>query len=923
VLISTCDTRSMGDGVAKDKKQQWSYIEEQARKFAVAWQKGHRENADAKPFWYEFLRDVFCLNPMRISAFEYPTKLLKGKYGFVDMFVPGKMLVEHKTAGKNFDRATMQATSYLEGIADNDIPSIIVICDFQHFCIYDLKNNGKKYEFELKDLDKNIKLFAVLRGEEIESTEKEEDVNVKAATLMGLLHDLLAKDNYLGDPLEKLLTRILFCLFADDTGIFEYQVFQKMLRGTNSDATDLFEKVFSFFSVLDKPLDKRSKNIPDDLKGLPYVNGKLFEGLLETPNASPDMRNALIRCGEVDWSAISPAIFGSMFQTVMEEGDSKKRRELGAHYTSETNILRLIRPLFMDGLETEFAACGKNKAKLEAFHNKLSKLKFLDPACGCGNFLIIAYRELRLLEMKVLDLLYPPLNKQGHRQLGLGLTDIVKVNVDQFSGIEVEEFPAQVAQVAMWLVDHLMNREVSRMFGQAFTRLPLTKAAAITCGDSLRVSWPYADYIIGNPPFIGHQWRSASQVEGMERTWGSDGRFGRLDYVTCWHRKATDCMKLNAGVRTAFVSTNSICQGEQVGTLWGYLLEQGVKIHFAHRTFQWNNEGRGKAAVHCVIVGFGLDDTKSKTIFEYDDIKGEPRLVKADNINPYLVDAPSVILPSRTKTPEGLPQLIKGSQPTDGGHLILTDDQKAELLAKEPKAEKWLKKYIGGEELINGGQRWCLWLKGIEPNELKSLPEVMLRVAAVAETRKKSPTLSVREFSAYSTIFTQDRQPNSTYLAIPKVSSEKRKFIPIGYLPSDVIASDQLRVASGATVYHFGILCSSMHNAWTRAICGRMKSDYRYEPGIYNNFPWPQTTTEKQIKSVMDKAQKVLDARIAHPKSTLADLYDPLSMPADLVKAHKDLDKAVDDCYSYAGGKDDAARVTFLFKLYGNLMVKS
>lgn len=600
--------------MAKDKQQQWSYIEEQARKFTLNWQQGRRENADAKPFWYEFLRDVFSLNPMRMAAFEYPTKRLKGKYGFVDMFVPGKMLVEHKTTGKNFDRATMQATSYLDGIADNEMPFIIVICDFQQFWVYDLQNGGKLHEFELKDLYKNIKLFAVLRGEEIQIAEKEEDVNIKAATLMGHLHDLLKQDGYEDSDLERLLTRILFCLFADDTGIFEYHFFQKMLLASNEDATDLFSNMFLFFDVLDKAENKRSKNIPDTLLKLPHVNGKLFEGRLESPFASVEMRNILIKCGEVDWSAISPAIFGAMFQTVMEEGDNKKRRELGAHYTSETNILKLIRPLFMNDLEAELAVCGKNKVKLAAFHDRLSKLKFLDPACGCGNFLIIGYRELRLLEMKVLDLLYPPINKHGHRQLGLGLTDIVKVNVDQFAGIEVEEFPAQVAQVAMWLMDHLMNREVSQMFGQTFTRLPLTKTAEIKCADSLKASWPFADYILGNPPFIGHQWRSDWQVAGMERIWGTDGKFGRLDYVTCWHRKATDCMKMNPGVRTAFVSTNSICQGEQVGTLWGYLLEQGVKIHFAHRTFQWNNEGRGKAAVHCVIVGFGLDEVKNVTI---------------------------------------------------------------------------------------------------------------------------------------------------------------------------------------------------------------------------------------------------------------------------------------------------------------------
>lgn len=759
----------------------WKDIQNQAERFVDRYRNETREEALSKLFVLDFLA-LFGIDAVTAGIYERKVAKLGDKQGFIDFFLPGKVVVEFKSQGKNLDKALNQATDYYDGLVPEERPRYILLCDFAKFRLHDLLDKSKDAEFPLSDLPKQLKLFKFLHGGESQAAVNEEPVDVKAARLMGSLHDIIKNDcGCCGNDLELLLVRLMFCLFADDAGIFEQHAFQALIeKRVHDDGTDVFSILGQLFTVLNTAEEERPKAMPDYIAHFPYVNGKLFEEPTKPLYGNRRMREILLSCCSLNWSAISPAIFGSMFQTVMEEGDNKKRRELGAHYTSESNILRLIRPLFLDNLEAELSACGKNRAKLESFHDKLSKLQFLDPACGCGNFLIIAYRELRLLELKVLDLLYPA-SKSGHRQLGLGLFDMVKVNVDQFFGIEVEEFPAHVAQVAMWLMDHLMNREVSRMFGQTFTRLPLKKTAAITCGDSLRVCWPYADYILGNPPFIGHQWRTDWQVDGMEYIWGKDGRFGRLDYVTCWHRKATDCMKLNDGVRTAFVSTNSICQGEQVGTLWGYLLGQGVKIHFAHRTFQWNNEGRGKAAVHCVIVGFGLDEIKNKTIFEYDDIKGGPRAVKANNINPYLVDAPNVILPSRTKTPEGLPQLIKGSQPTDGGHLILTDLEKASFLTKEPNAEKWLKKYIGGEELINGGQRWCLWLKGIEPQELQALPEVKKRVALVAETRKKSPTQSVRDYAAYATLFTQDRQPISDYLAIPKVSSENDSLYPFAF----------------------------------------------------------------------------------------------------------------------------------------------
>jgi hypothetical protein len=507
---------------------------------------------------------------------------------------------------------------------------------------------------------------------------------------------------------------------------------------------------------------------------------------------------------------------------------------------------------------------------------------------------------------------------------------LIGVNVDQFYGIEIEEFPAQIAQVALWLVDHQMNLRVSVEFGLYFARIPLKSTPGIRHANALRLDWnevlpaERCTYLLGNPPFIGHQWRTQEQVEDMEYVWGDQGKFGRLDFVTCWHKKTVDYMKGVATCSAAFVSTNSICQGEQVGVLWSWMLSQGAEIHFAHKTFAWSNEAKGNAAVHCVIIGFNLAPSTEKILFEYEDLNGLPHVSKAININPYLVDAPNVILPSRTNTPLGLPQLIKGSQPTDGGHLVLTDEEKQGFIAGEPEAEKWIRPYVGGVELINAIPRWCLWLKNISPAELRAMPKVMERVKRVAEARAASPTRSVRDFAAQPTLFTQDRQPTSNYLAIPEVSSANRRFIPIAFLTSQTIASNKLQIISGGTQYHFGILSSTMHNAWMRTVCGRMKSDYSYSPAVYNNYPWPgfagEPLSDKHRNAIQQAAQCVLDARAQFADASLADLYDPLTMPPALLKAHQKLDTAVDAAYQPSGGKktyaSDAERVAFLFELY-------
>ena len=918
----------------------WNEIKSRALAFSREWADAANEDSEAKPFWIAFF-EIFGITNKRVATFEHAVKKFGGDQGYVDLFWPGVLLVEQKSRGKNLDRAFNQALDYFPGIKERDLPRHIVVCDFARFRLYDLTRpspasgggaggEGRFIEFALKDLHKHIRHFGFIAGYETQEIKPQNPVNMQAAERMGRLHDALKASGFGGHALEVLLVRLLFCLFADDTGIFQpAQALRTYIEErTREDGSDLGPLLAQLFQVLNTPDAKRSPALDEQLAAFPYVNGRLFEEAIPIADFDSAMREALLDACALDWAAISPAIFGALFQSIM---DKTARRNLGAHYTSEENILKLIKPLFLDALWAEFDRVKRNRNKLFEFHKRLRSLTFFDPACGCGNFLVIAYRELRLLELEILRASLA-LEREFKQSL-IDIFQLLSIDVDQFHGIEIEEFPAQIAQVALWLADHQMNLKVSEEFGMYFARIPLKTSPHIVHGNALTLDWnsvlpaERASYVMGNPPFIGHQWRNAEQMADMERIWGTDGRFGRLDYVTCWHRKATDYMQANPAIMCAFVSTNSICQGEQVGTLWGWLLARSIKIHFAHRTFSWSNEARGKAAVHCVIVGFGLKDTPEKTIFEYEDIRGEPHAIKAANINPYLIDAPDVILPSRSQTPPGLPQLIKGSQPTDGGHLILTEEEKAELLRVEPAAEKWLRVYMGGDELINGNHRWCLWLKGISPSELKAMPRVMRRVAAVAETRRKSPTKSVREFADQPTLFTQDRQPDGDYLALPEVSSENRRFIPVGFLACDIIASNQLRIAVDATLFHFGIMNSTMHNAWVRYTCGRLESRYRYEPAVYNNFPWPEAALspspspasgrgEKTRADIEAAAQAVLDARTAFPGASLADLYDPLTMPPALLKAHQKLDAAVDKAYGKSGFKSDAERVAFLFQRY-------
>ncbi len=891
----------------------WNEIKDRALKFSRDWADEFSEDAEAKSFLDAFF-NVFGVPRKRVATFEQRVKKLDGRDGYIDLLWKGILLIEQKSRGKDLDRAYRQAKDYFPGLKDRDAPRYILVSDFSRFRLYDLEE-GEQHEFTLAELYKNVRLFGFIAGYQTTSYKEQDPVNIQAAERMGRLHDKLKEIGYKGHQLELYLVRLLFCLFAEDTSIFERRQFQDLIeQSTSEDGRDLAQWLESLFEVLNTPQEKRLKKLDEQLAAFPYVNGTLFAELL--PHAAFDtcMRQLLLDCCALDWSRISPAIFGSLFQSVM---DTTKRRNLGAHYTTEKNILKLIKPLFLDELRAEFEQIKTNRKRLAEFHQRLAKLTFLDPACGCGNFLVIAYRELRLLELDVLRAL-----DKGEASLDVAQFNIL-CDVDQFFGIEIEEFPAQIAQTALWLIDHQMNMRVSEEFGKYFVRLPLRKSATIIHGNALRTDWrdiikPEAlSYILGNPPFGGAKYINEAQRADMAATFADVPSAGLLDFVSAWYRKAADYMADNPKIKAAFVSTNSITQGEQVGVLWPDLFKRGVKIHFAHRTFQWSSEARGKAAVHCVIIGFALHDAEDKQIFDYETPQAEPHEVKAKNINPYLVDAQSYFLERREKPICDVPLMQSGNKPIDDGNYLFTPEEREDFLKREPAAAPYFRRWLGGEEFINGIERWYLWLGQCQPEQLKKLPESMKRVNAVHRFRMESKSIPTKKIAGMPTRFHTEFIAESPFVALPQVSSIRRFYIPIAFLDNSVLCGDKLRVLQNATLYHFGVLSSAMHMAWVRTTTGRLKSDYQYSVLIvYNNFPWPQAPTDKQKQAIEDAAQAVLDARAKFPNASLADLYDPLTMPEALTKAHQKLDAAVDAAYAKRKFTGDSDRVAFLFELY-------
>lgn len=920
----------------------WNEIRDRALTFSREWADEQSEDAEAKSFWDGFF-NVFGVTRRRVASFEAPVKKGDGHGGFIDLLWKGVLLVEHKSRGKDLERAARQAFDYFPGLKERDLPRYVLVSDFARCRLYDLdappspqpsptrgegaispppfmgggRGEGGFYEFTLAELPAHIQLFGFIAGYQTRSFGQQDPVNVLAAEKLGKLHDQFKTTGYDGHALEILLVRTLFCLFAEDTALFERRSFQDYLeQRTSEDGSDLAMHLAQLFQILDTPPEKRLKTLDEQLAAFPYVNGQLFAEMLPIAACDRAMRETLLDCCALDWSRISPAIFGSLFQSIM---DTTARRNLGAHYTSETNILKLIGPLFLDDLKSEFQRVKRNRNQLFEFLKKLSRLTFFDPACGCGNFLVIAYRELRLLELEVLR------QVRQSDQMILDVFELIGVNVDQFHGIEIEEWPARIAEVALWLTDHQMNLKVSEEFGLYFARLPLKKAPHIVHGNALQVDWKEViaperlSYLLGNPPFLGHHYQSSEQKVDQQRVMGHLRSFGVLDFVCNWYVKAAEYMADNPTIRAALVSTNSITQGEQAGILWSYLFQRGVKINLAHRTFQWSSEARGKAAVHCVIIGFGLSEVVEKWLFDYDTPKSEPHALKVGNLNAYLVDAPDVVVTNRSGPLCPVPRMIWGNKPTDGGHLIFSPEEREKLLAQEPAAEPFIRPFISGGDFINGEQRYCLWLKGVDPAQLRQLPHVMARIEQVKKFRLASKAATTRDFASFPTLFRQIAQPESNYLAVPEVSSERRSYIPIAFVSREVICSNKIQFVPDATLYHLGVLCSVMHMAWMRAVCGRLENRYSYSNTIvYNNFPWPDPT-EKQQTAIEAAAQSVLDARANFPSATLADLYDPLTMPPELVRAHQTLDRAVDAAYGKTAFKSEAERVAFLFERYQQL----
>jgi hypothetical protein len=895
----------------------WNEIRDRAIAFSRDWCDVESERAEAQSFWNDFFR-VFGIERRRVAVFEEHVKLSRAgerlRSGRIDAFWKGTLLVEHKSAGEDLDRAFAQATDYFDALPERDLPRYILTSDFRRLRLHDLES-GQDFEFALKDFHRHVRRFGFIAGYSRQEIKEQDPVNIEAAEQMGLLHDRLKASGYQGHPLEVLLVRLVFCLFADDTGIFPRQAFRDFIENRSAaDGSDLGAQLARLFQVLNTADSRRQKALDEDLAALPYVNGKLFEETLAFAEFDSGMREALLDGCALDWGAVSPAIFGALFQSIMDE---KARRNLGAHYTSERNILKLIKPLFLDELWEEFRRIRRNRNKLFEFHKRLRELRFFDPACGCGNFLVITYRELRLLELEILRVLL-----ESGRQQEIDIHRWVSLNVDRFYGIEIEEFPVQVTQLALWLADHQMNLKVSEEFGQYFARIPLQATPTIVQGNALRMDWndvlpaEQASYLLSNPPFVGAKFMSDSQRTETAALFADIDSGGLLDYVACWYVKAAAYLK-GTTARAAFVSTNSITQGEQVGVLWGWLLRQRIKIHFAHRTFQWSNEARGVAAVHCVIVGFGYSEAERKTIFEYDDIRGEPHAVEAANINPYLVDAPDLVLNRRSNPLCDVPEIGIGNKPIDDGNYLFTKDERRAFLEKEPQAAKYFRRWMGAEEFLNGQERWCLWLGDCPPEELRQMPGAMKRVEAVRRSRLASKSAPTRKLAETPTRFHVEFMPAKPFLVIPEVSSERRTYIPLGFVKPSVLASNKLRLLPSATTFHFGVLSSAMHMAWTRYTSGRLKSDFQYSITIvYNNFPWPKVPSEKAVAAIESAARAVLDARAHHPGSTLADLYDPLTMPAALVKAHHTLDRAVDAAYGRKAFASEAERVAFLFKLY-------
>ena len=907
-----------------------------ATKFSKEWENAHYEKGETQTFYNEFF-EIFGVRRKNVSVYEQKVKkLANNNNGFIDLFWPGTLLVEQKSAGRNLSKAREQALDYFISLKETEKPDFILLSDFQTFQLLDLEENTE-HHFTLAELPDNIQHFGFMLGRK-QKHKDQDPVNIEASLLMSNLHKHLEVSNYNSNDLEILLVRIMFCLFAEDTLIFPLESFLRLIDDrTKEDGSDVGRTLIHLFQVLDTHGSKRDKNLDEDLAIFPYVNGQLFSGTISIPSFNSDMRKALIDCAEYNWTKVSPALFGSLFQTVMLP---EKQRQGGAHYTSNKNILKAIEPLFLNELNEEFIKLKKDlstqrRTRLIKLQNKIASLKFLDPACGCGNFLIIAFRELRDLELKILIELYPK-NIEGLQQqyLNLDLQSLSKVHVNQFYGIEIEEFPARIAEAAMWLIDHQANMRLSEQFMEPFVRLPLDESAHINHANALIIDWNSllpvneCNYIIGNPPFVGKSKMTSRQKQEILEVFSYAGvNAGSLDYVSTWFLKIAQYIQ-NTTIKSALVSTNSIVQGEQINVLWGTLINQfDIKIHFAHKTFKWtiDDEKTKKmkiAAVHVIIIGFAAYNINNKYLFEYETTKSEPQKLKVNNINPYLIDYENdFTVAKRSKPFCEIPEAMYGSKPVDEGHFFFTDEQKIDFLKQEPQAGKFIKRVASNKEFLYNIPRWCLWLKDTNPSELRTMPLVMERIRLVKQFRLKSKKEKTRvEDSQRATEFAEIRQPDSDYIVIPLHTSANRKYIPFGFCNSDWIIHNSCSFIPNASLYDFGMLSSKMHLTWLKCVGGRIGNEFRYSPTlVYNTFPFPELSGKTKIKYnklISNKVQVILSIRATYKNSTLADLYDVDVMPKDLYDAHVALDKIVDAAFTKKKFKTHSERVKYLLDEY-------
>lgn len=907
-----------------------------AAEFAERWRGKGYERGQSQIFWADLLQNVYGVE--NITEFiRYEEQVKVDATNFIDGHISStRVLIEQKSIDKDLrapitqsdgQRLTpfQQAKRYSAELAYSQRPRWIVACNFKEFLVYDMEQpNGEPESILLENLGKEYYRLQFLVDVKSEHLRKEMEVSMRAGDIVGEIYEALLKQYDDDSPealrwLNILCVRIVFCLYAEDAGVFSHDQFHDYLNRYEAD--DMRNALMRLFDVLNTPQEKRSKYLKDDLKAFPYTNGGLFEEDIEIPQFTDELRQTLLQNASLDfdWSEISPTIFGAVFESTL---NPETRRSGGMHYTSIENIHKVIDPLFLNGLRNELDEILEEKVekqrvkKLDAYQDKLASLTFLDPACGSGNFLTETYLSLRRIENEVID-------ARHHGQSFLGFEEVnpIKVSIRQFYGIEINDFAVTVATTALWISEAQMLNETEKIIRRDIDFLPLKTYTNIVEGNALRLDWndvvpkEKLDYIMGNPPFVGARWMSKEQKEDVLNIFGKVWNgVGDLDYVACWYKKATELMS-GRQIRTALVSTNSITQGGAVTNLWKPLIEQGIIINFAWRTFRWDSEASLKAHVHCVIVGFSYMNNDNKVIY-----LNEQQQVTAQNINGYLLNAPNIFIEKRMKPLCDVPSICLGGQPIDDGNLIFTTEEKEEFLQKEPQAEVFIRPFMMGKDFIDRKPRYCLWLMGANPTMLRKCSGVLERIEKVKEFRLSSNRSSTLKAAEEPALFGAPFECKSDYIALPKVSSENRKYIPIDYLSSEIIPGDKIFCMQGATLFHFGILTSNVHMAWMRAVCGRLKSDYSYSNTIvYNNFPWP-TPTEAQKQRIEQTAQAILDARALYPDSSLADLYDELTMPVELRRAHQDNDRAVMAAYGFdVKTMTESQCVAELFKLYQKL----